>query len=127
MSDDDWSIPNYILDGDNCSDDYLNSYKNQINMLNGIANGQAVTTCANRKLQVELKKALGLNHVCDANAGNDDFNSSSLDGTRDSSFVDNNNNLLPILQIIIIILQLRVSQEKNVYQISIFVKVLQIF
>ena len=28
MSADDWSIPNYILDGDNCSDDYLNSYKN---------------------------------------------------------------------------------------------------
>ena len=39
MCDDDWSIPNYILDGDNCSNDYLNSYKNRINMLNGIAKG----------------------------------------------------------------------------------------
>ena len=24
---DDWSIPNYILDGDNCSQDYSNHYK----------------------------------------------------------------------------------------------------
>ena len=65
-------------------------------MLNGIAEGQAVTTCTTRKLQVDaLKKALGLNHVCDADACDDDLNSSSnrdFDATRDSSFADNNNN-----------------------------------
>ena len=62
-------------------------------MLNGIEKGRAVTTCANRKLQVDmLKKALVLNHVLDADARENDFNSSSSDATRDSSFVDYNNN-----------------------------------
>ena len=28
---DDWDIPNYILDGDNISDDYLNNYKKNSN------------------------------------------------------------------------------------------------
>ena len=51
MSADNWSIPNYILDGDNCSHDYLNHYKNRIDMLNGIAKGRAVTARANRKDQ----------------------------------------------------------------------------
>ena len=51
-------------------------------MLNGIAKGRAVTTRANRKLQVDaLKKALGLNHARDSDHtrddNNDDFDSSS--------------------------------------------------
>ena len=51
-------------------------------MLNGIAQCRAITTRANRKLQVDaLKKALGLNHVRDSDDtrdnNNDDFNSSS--------------------------------------------------
>ena len=96
MSVDAWSMPNYILDGGNCSGGYLNSYKNRINMLNEIAKERAVATCANRKLQVDaLKLALGLNHVRDADVRDDDFNSSSncdFDATRDSSFADNNNN-----------------------------------
>ena len=89
MTVDDWSIPNYILDGDNCSDDYSNNYKNRINILNGIAKGCAVTTRANRKLQVDtLKKVLGLNHVYNTDSSsNRDF-----DVTRKSSFADNNNN-----------------------------------
>ena len=124
MSVDDWSIPSYILDGDNCSDDYLNNYKNRVSMLNGNAKGRAVTTHANLKLQVDvLKKALRLNHVCDADACDDDLNSSSssssrdFDATRDSSFADNNNN--------------NSSSDltkgllgENVYQISFFVNVL---
>ena len=73
-------------------------------MLNGIAQGCAITTRANRKLQVNaIKKALGLNYVCDADARDDDLNSPSspsssyssnreFDATRDSSFADNNNN-----------------------------------
>ena len=40
MSDKDWDIPAYILDGDNCSDDYLNNYKNPIDMLNGLLRAQ---------------------------------------------------------------------------------------
>ena len=99
MSADDWNIPSYILDRDNISNDYLNNYKNRINMLNGISKGKAVTTCTNRKLQVDvLKRALGLKHVRDSedahNDNNDDFNSSSnrdFDVTRDSSSADNNN------------------------------------
>ena len=47
ISDEDWDIPTYVLDGDNCSDDYLNNYKNRIDILIGIAKGRAVTTCAN--------------------------------------------------------------------------------
>ena len=88
-----------IPDVDNCSDDYLNSYKNQINLLNRIAKSRAVTTRANRKLQEDaLKKALELNYVQDVDARNDNnigFNSSSnhdFDATCDSSFADNNNN-----------------------------------
>ena len=96
MSVNDWSIPNYILYGDNCSGDYLNSYKYQINMSNEIAKGHAVTNSANQKLQVDvLKKTLRLNYIQDADARNDDFNSSSncdFDATRDSFFADNNNN-----------------------------------
>ena len=65
-------------------------------MLNGIEKGFAVTTCGNRKLQVDaFKKVLGLSHVRDANARDDDINFSSnldFDATRDSSFADNNNN-----------------------------------
>ena len=64
-------------------------------MLNGIAKGRAVTTRANRKLQVDaLKKALGLNHERD----NDEFNSSNkddvdFDESRDSfSNCDSNRN-----------------------------------
>ena len=68
----DWDIPNYILDGDDISDDYLNNYKNRIDMLNGIAKGRAVTTCANRKLQVDaLEKALGLNHARNNDSSSD--------------------------------------------------------
>ena len=52
LTDDDWNIPNYVLDGDNISDDYLNNYKNRIDMLNGIAKDRAVTKYTNRKLQV---------------------------------------------------------------------------
>ena len=85
MSADDWSIPNYILNGDNCSHNYLNHYKNRIDLLNGISKGRAVTTCANRKEQSDaLKKALDLNHERDDSGGtatgnandvNFDFNS----------------------------------------------------
>ena len=39
MSIEDWNIPTYVLDGDNCSDDYLNNYKDRIDMLNWIAKG----------------------------------------------------------------------------------------
>ena len=100
ISADDWIIPSYILDGDNISDNYLNSYKNRINMLNRIAKGRSVTTRVNRKLQVDaLKKALWLNNVRyseDArNDNNDDFNSSSnrdFDATCNSFSADNNNN-----------------------------------
>ena len=61
-------------------------------MLNGIAKGQAITTRANRKLQVDaLKKALVLNHYQYSDTRNDDINSSS-DATCNSSFIDNNNN-----------------------------------
>ena len=89
MSDNDWDIPGYILEGDNCTDDYLNNYKNRINMLNGIAKGRAVTTRANRKLQVDaLKKALGLNHKRNidefVSPDNDDF-------TKDNSSSNLNN------------------------------------
>ena len=45
----DWDIPNYILDGDNISDDYLNNYRNRIDMINWIAKGRAVTTRADKK------------------------------------------------------------------------------
>ena len=66
MSDDNWSIPNYILDGDNYSHDCLNHYKNRIDLLNRISKRQAVTTRANRKEQSDaLKTALGLNHERD--------------------------------------------------------------
>ena len=89
LTDDDWNIPNYILDGDTISDDYLNNYKNRIDMLNGIKKGRAITTRANRKLQVDaLKKALGSNHVRNTDFSNDrDFAA-----TRNSSFADNDNN-----------------------------------
>ena len=86
MSKEDWDIPSYILDGDNCSDDYLSSYKNRIDMLNGIAKGRAVTTRANRKLQVDaLKKALGLNHERDYANNNDSDDQNSSSSNRDSN------------------------------------------
>ena len=102
LSKEDWDIPPYILDSGEISDDYLNTYKNRINMLNGIAKGRAVTTRANRKLQVDaLKKALGMDHErdradndnnFDSHDDSDDKNDNNFD-SRDDSDDRNNSDL----------------------------------
>ena len=78
MTEDDWGIPNFVLDGIDAQNTDLDSYKGRLNLMNGLLKGRAVSTRANRKEQVDaLKKALGLNHIRDADVAHDDKNNNS--------------------------------------------------
>ena len=96
MSVDDWNIPNYILDGEPCSHDYLNHYKYCIDLLNGTFKCCAVSTRKNRKEQVDaLKKALGLNHKRDDKDLHDNNDFISNPHSRSPSFSNTQTKGLP--------------------------------
>ena len=49
MTVEDWGIPNYVLDGIDCCNNDLGSYKGRLDLMNGLLKDCAITTRANRK------------------------------------------------------------------------------